>query len=326
MAENNPEKEAALQEAEERTIEEKSRLESYRSLRFDYTPYRVRKWINGIYERERPSYAPVKDPSRGQIRSKAGVRFTDRIVAIVKKDKRKEVERKLTEAKKELQAEVDATNKVIRERAQEAENRLSQKLDEKKKKLSEADQEAVETYFSEVMRSDSYALGETRYDSQFWLSYAPHGKRLIIDYQLPATADISRTIGWKVGKGNDLQPQKMGEKDYYELYERILFDLSFRVIGLLFDSDELNVLCEIAFNGICRYGEWQRQPSVLLSFIMQKSKYPAERLQRMDFVSKKEIAKLKQCAYVDNLHSDKPPLSFKEEPPTKVVTPFQSNL
>ena len=64
---------------------------------------------------------------------------------------------------------------------------------------------------------------------------------------LPAMKQVSRTIGWKVGKDFELIPNEMNNADYLEMYERILMDLSMRVVGMLFKSDTEDVLRSIVF-------------------------------------------------------------------------------
>lgn len=85
----------------------------------------------------------------------------------------------------------------------------------------------------------------------------------------------------------------MSKTDYLELYERVLLDLSLRAVGILFGSDNRNVLNEIVFNGSCVYSDWQDLPTIILSFLMSKNRYSFGRARRMDCVSKSELAKLK---------------------------------
>ena len=160
----------------------------------------------------------------------------------------------------------------------------------------------------------------------FNLLYVPGKKRLVIDYNLPLMEQISRIKEWKVGKDNEVSPKDMNKTDYLEMYERVLFDLSIRTVGILFDSDNRNVINEIVFNGSCIYSEWQNMPTVILSFLISKNQYSYELIRKLDYVSKAEIAKLDMVSYLDDIRGTKAPADLWETPPSKLVVPIQSTF
>ena len=137
---------------------------------------------------------------------------------------------------------------------------------------------------------------------------------------------VSRVKEWKVDKNNDVVPKEMNKADYLEMYERILFDLSLRTVGLLFGSDSNNVVSSIVFNGSCLYNDWQELPTILLSFVIPKSQYSYERIRGMECISKVEVSKLKEVRYLDDIHSEKAPSDLWETPPSKLVVPIRSSF
>lgn len=148
----------------------------------------------------------------------------------------------------------------------------------------------------------------------------------MIDYRLPRSDEISGIKEWYVGKSYEIMPKEMNKTYYLELYERVLFDLSMRAVGILFTSDDRNVLDEIVFNGSSVYANWQTKPTIILSFQMSKSQYLYDRTRKMDFVSKAEISKLNNVKYLGDIHSEKPPAELLESPPSKLVVPIKTSF
>lgn len=118
----------------------------------------------------------------------------------------------------------------------------------------------------------------------------------------------------------------MNKGDYTDLYERILFDLSLRAVGIIVESDSNNLLSSVVFNGSCVYNNRQAMPTVLISFVMPTIQYSYNRICRMDCISKNEIAKLKEARYLGDLQSQKAPSELWERPPVKLVVPIRSSF
>lgn len=318
------------QEAEEvasyMTEQEHIRIESYRNLRWDFGVTTVDAWLNAYWREHESVFKPEKDPTWNEIRKDAGIGFLENMVSVFSSSKKKDIVAKKDKSRRKLQLEVDEANKRKQKRCDRANNRLKANISDKLTRFTACDEGEVEEYFCYALKQDLYMLDGIECTPNFNLLYIPEEKRLVVDYELPLMEDIPRTKEWKADKNNEIVPKNMNKSDYFEMYERIIFDISVRTVGILFDSDNMNVLNEIIFNGSCVYRDWQEMPTIILSFIIAKNRYSFERVQSMDFISKAEIAKLENVRYLGDIHSEKAPADLWETPPSKLITPFQSSF
>ena len=314
-------------EVARRTEVEQRRIDYYRSLRYGFYATSVDKWLGHYLEQHEVIYKPQKDPSWNQIRKAAGIELLEYIFALRAKDKKKIVADKMKKSRNKLKEQIDAANKRELERCRSLNSQLESAIRDKSKHLDELDPFEVQDFFEYAIEINSYSLDcINQYPQRFNLMYVPKRKRLVVDYELPTIDYISNNKEWKVGRNNEISPKKMNKTDYLEMYERILFDLSIRVIGILFESDSRNVINEVVFNGLCQYYGWQNRPTVLLSFLVTKDSYSYEKVQKMDFVSKVFVSKLAKIEYLDDVDNKKPPADLWETPPSKIVIPIQSSL
>lgn len=326
MAGTTPEKAAVLEEAEQKTDWEHQRIEYYRSLRYDFITCNVDDWFITLYNQQEAVFKPQKGPSWNQVRKEAGISLLKNAVAFISKEKKESLDAKKAEVRKKLQEEVDKNNAFERERCNKHNIRLGERLEDKLSQLTAHNPDVVEEYFTFVLRRDSFALDGEEYTLNYQLVYDADENQLIIDYELPEMDKVPRVKEWKVNKNNEVEKKDMKKSDYLEMYERILFDLALRTVGILFESDSKNVLSSIVFNGSCVYNDWQHRPTVLLSFVMPRSQYSYSRIKDMSCISKAEIAKLNEVRYLDDIHSEKAPSDLWETPPSKLVVPIRSSL
>lgn len=324
MPEIIPEKMAAQEEAEQRTIEERKRFDYYLSLRYDFDFCDVNYWLDTLFDQQKAVYKPQKAPSWNQVRKAAGVGLLENAKSFVSRNK--ELAEKKAKTRKRLQEVIDEENELERKRCSAYNAKVSDRLDAKLKRFKECSSDEVEEYFTFALNLDSFTLDGNEYVLEYKLLYESAKRQLVIDYRLPTIDEIPGEKEWKADKNNNVVPKKLKKADHLELYERILFDLALRSVGILFESDSNNVLDSVIFNGSCVYNDWQRTPTVLLSFLISKDQYSYERIRRMDCVSKAEIAKLKDVRYLDDIHLQKAPTALWETPPTKLVVPIKSSL
>lgn len=326
MAEMTLEKIAAQAEARDRTEWERQRIDYYHGLRYNFSTCDVDYWLDTLYDQQKAVYIAQKDPSWNQVRKGGGIGFWENAFAFVSEEKKKTVDAKKAEVRKRLQENVDKANAAERERCSAYNSRLSQRLKDKLSRITAYNPDDIEEYFTFALNLDSFALDGNEYRLNYNLVYDTGKKQLVIDYELPEMDKVSRVKEWKVDKNNDVVPKEMNKADYLEMYERILFDLSLRTVGLLFGSDSNNVVSSIVFNGSCLYNDWQELPTILLSFVIPKSQYSYERIRSMECISKVEVSKLKEVRYLDDIHSEKAPSDLWETPPSKLVVPIRSSF
>ena len=326
MTNISPERMEAIDEAAKRTEYEHERIEYYRCLRYEFEVCSVDAWLNEIYSHQMRNYVPKKNPSWNQVRKAADISLIENFVSFFSKEKRNINNRKKEEKRKILQAEVDKSNLLEFNRCKEHNKQLLKHLDAKRDRLESCNKIDVEEYFNYVLDSDYYSLDGQRYPSTHALSYNTLEKQLVVDYRLPAHFEVSNVKEWTLDKYNQVTSKKMSKNNYLELYERVILDISIRIVGLIFLSDSCSVLNSIVFNGSSVYTDWQNKPTVLISFKMNKNQYAYDKVQKMDYVSKKELAKMKDIRYLGDINSDKPTPELLETPPSKLVTPFESNI
>ena len=325
MAEMTPEKMAAQEDVADRTEWERQRIEYYLRIRYDFRTCDVDTWLDTLYNQQKRVYKAKKDPSWNQVRKGAGIGFLENAFAFVSEDQKREIKEKKEVVRKELQEEVDKANAAERKRCNVSNARLNERLKAKLDRLTSFVPEDIEEYFTFALNQDTFILEGYEYHFNYNLVYDPDKKQLIIDCNLPSIGDISRIKEWKADKNNELVPKEMNKTDFLEMYERILFDISLRVVGVLFESDTNHVLRSIIFNGSCVYNDWQENPTIILSFEIQLSQYSYDRIRRMDCISKSEIARLKDVRYLADITTEKPPSDLWETPPSKLVTPIRSS-
>ena len=314
------------QEADRKTEDEKRRIEGYLKLRYSFRAIDIYFWHDTQIEKREAIYIEQKYPSRGEVRKAAVIGFWENIFAYFSKEKKDALDKRKAKTEKKLHENIDRTNKSKRERCDSRNKRTRERMDALLGELKAYEPQAIMQYFSFVLNRDNFSLDHEVFVPDFSLSYESQERQLILDYRLPSMNEVPRTKEWKVDKNNKVFSKEMTKTDYLELYERILFDIAMRTIGMLFESDSENVLNSIVFNGSCVYHHWQSKPTVLLSFIFPKSQFSIYRIEKMDYISKAEIAKLHDVRYIGDINSQKPPAELWETPPTKLIVPFKSSL
>ena len=319
-------KQQAEEEAYSKTEWERQRIDYYRSLRYDFAVTIVDEWLDDYYIEHEAVFKPAKNPTWNQIRKNAGVGVLENMLSVFSKDKKEAIAAKKEQYREKLQRRVDRANECERERCNRVNNRIKNEVSEKLNRFTACDGQEVEEYFCYALSKDFYSIDGTESVPNFRLLYIAGEKRLVVDYKLPLMGQVSRIKEWKVGKNLEIMPKEMNKTDYLEMYERIIFDLSLRTVGILFGSDNKDIINEIIFNGSCVYSDWQDMPTIILSFLMAKNQYLFERVRGMDCISKAELSKLENIRYIGDIHSDKPPADLWETPPSKLVVPIQSSF
>ena len=163
------EKEAARQEAYNRTEWEHRRLESYKSLRYNFQSTSVLYWIDKSFEEQAKKYEPIKNPSRNEIRKTAGVGFFENIPLFKSDEQKKDIETKKNQAKKELQAKVDKENEKRKKECDEYNKKLNVALNSKYHRFLAYDENEISEYFCYVLRQDSYGFDGNVFQIDFCL-------------------------------------------------------------------------------------------------------------------------------------------------------------
>lgn len=320
-------KEDAKREAENRSAYERERILSYDKLRYTFSPWTVDAYYNDLLSRSSVTYHPQKSPSKTMARKDAQIGVVQWIKSRFNPDKKKEVDKVIQKSQERLQQETDEFNKREYERCQRANKRVQNEIDEKLRLFLNGDSDEVSRYFTFVVDSDDYSLdNQQRYEFSFCLEYDYQSKRILIDYRMPRSYDISDIKGWRLTKDYDVEPKRMSKKDFLQQYEKILFDLVVRTVSLIFESDDRDVVSEVLFNASTVYDEAPDRIIFFISAIIPKKNYIRQDIRNYGFVSKRFISQMKQARYLGDLHNDDPPSILADRPPMKLVIPIRTML
>ncbi len=106
---------------------------------------------------------------------------------------------------------------------------------------------AITQYSKLVLQRSNYP---EYFPKSFELNYNPDSKIMIVDYQLPAPADIPTLSEVKYVQSNDGFTEKhINESIRNKLYDNLLYQIALRTIHELYEADVINALQSIVFNG-----------------------------------------------------------------------------
>lgn len=327
MANISPEKQAALNYVADQNEYERRRILSYRSLRYSFTPFDSHYYYTLLFNENKALYRPQKDASSLRASKEAGISKWEYFKSRFNPDKKKIINEKIEAARIVLQEQIDTANAREWERCNEYNEDLRRDIQSYMSALQKGNPAQAKQYFSFVLSNDDYSVDdETRYSMDFDLSYHSESRRLIVDYRLPSISEISDIKEWKVKKDNSVEPKSMNKKEYSAMYEKIILDISIRVISLLAQSDDLGIIKEFIFNGLCVYEQYPNNALVILSVAVPRSRILSARINKMDFNSKSFFANSNKIRYIGDIASDKPANELMENPPLTEVKPIQSNI
>lgn len=320
-------KDRAKRDAEEGTMQEQQRILSYEKLRLSYSPWNVDAYYSDILKRRSETYRPKKNPSKITAGRDAKIGFIQWFISRFDQDKRVIIDEVIKKKQEQLQKETDEINRNEFERCQRVNQYAKEQTDEQFDLYLNGDPNEVNDYFSAVVSNDDYSLdNQHHYDFSFCLDYNPQMKRILIDYRMPRPDEISNVKEWKCTKDFNVVPKYMSKKDFLQLYETIIFDLTVRTTALIFESDNKDVVSEVLFNASTVYDEAPNRCTFFLSTIIPKKSYLRQEIRNYGFVSKQFISQMKQARYLDDLHNDNPPSILADRPPMKQVTPIRTLL
>lgn len=108
--------------------------------------------------------------------------------------------------------------------------------------------EAITEYCDMVLSSSTYP---DYFPKEFVLDYNPDQKIIVVDYSLPAPADLPTVREVKyVAIRDELVEQHLSQSQIDKIYDDVLYQTVLRTIHELFEADKANSLEGVTFNGI----------------------------------------------------------------------------
>lgn len=111
-----------------------------------------------------------------------------------------------------------------------------------------ADPEAIVEYCDMVLSASNYP---DYFPKEYDLEYNPDSKLLIVEYILPAPEEMPRLKGVKyVASKDEFEEQFIAEAAATKQYDSVLYQLALRTIHEIFESDTIEAIATVVFNGI----------------------------------------------------------------------------
>lgn len=121
------------------------------------------------------------------------------------------------------------------------------KILKKKERYLQKDVGAIVDYCETVLSRSKYP---ENFPQQYELSYNPDNKLLLVDYFFPSPDLIPRLKEVKYNKSLDQYKEYfLSDSAFNESYDKILYEITLRTIHELYESDVIDVIAVIVFNG-----------------------------------------------------------------------------
>lgn len=127
---------------------------------------------------------------------------------------------------------------------------LNASIEQQKKKYLSKDPAAIYEYFDLVLNSSKYPES---FPNNFEIEYNPDNKMLIIEYELPSQKEIPSIKEVKyIATKKELKEILIPDSQINKMYDEILYKITLRTLHELFESDKVNTIDTISFNGWVR--------------------------------------------------------------------------
>ncbi len=110
--------------------------------------------------------------------------------------------------------------------------------------------EAISDYCEMVLAKSKYP---NTFPTEYELEYMPDTQTLVVDYQLPALEALPsvKEVKYVTARG-EFKETRLSDSELNRLYDSALYQCTLRTLYELFDSDQINALTSIVFNGWVR--------------------------------------------------------------------------
>lgn len=129
---------------------------------------------------------------------------------------------------------------------------FNQKIDDRHQLMHDGDQSEIVDFFTWVIERDceqlqGYYIG---FHTEKYLSYDPKTKILAIDFKMPGKNRIPDVESYQYEEKKDnIKTKSMTQADFKAFYNHIICDLTLRIICVIYEADEYNLIDGVVFNG-----------------------------------------------------------------------------
>lgn len=191
--------------------------------------------------------------------------------------------KRVSEYKEKLSKE-EEEYKLDKQKFLEEQKDKNNLVESKKQKFVNHDPEQIEKYFEYVLEKSSFP---NEFVKDFELQYISETKNLIISYYLPNSEIVPRTIQHKyVSTRNEIDIIKLTDKKFEKFYNDVIYMCCLKTIKEIFESDELDHLENIVYNGWIKYinkSTGQDAESCIITVETSKEKFSNINLENVDY-------------------------------------------
>lgn len=160
--------------------------------------------------------------------------------------------------------QVDAKNKALKDEwnlnakrwqqereqyEQEQAQRNGQILDKKKAYFDRSPQ-AITEYFDMVLSNSQYP---DTFPQEWNLEYLEDAKTIVVDYFLPSPDEVPTLKEVKyIASKDEFQEVQLQEAAFNKMYDRLLYQIALRSIHEIYESDQVDAIAAVVFNGWVR--------------------------------------------------------------------------
>ncbi len=129
-------------------------------------------------------------------------------------------------------------------------DKANELIEKKKEAYLSGDVNSFIDYCDMVLSSSQYP---DFFPQTYELEYRPEGKLLVINYQLPAPAEMPTLEEVKfIQTRNEFGEKHISQIKQNKLYDDLLYQVALRTLHELFNADKVDALISIVFNGFVR--------------------------------------------------------------------------
>lgn len=205
-------------------------------------------------------------------------------IRLEKEEEAKNLYNKRVNEYREKLSKEEEKYKLDKQKFLEEQKNKNNLVESNKEKFVNHNPEQIEKYFEYVLEKSSFPNGFVK---DFELQYIPETKNLIISYYLPNSEIVPRTIQHKyVSTRNEIDIITLTDKKFEKFYNDVVYMCCLKTIKEVFESDELNHIENIVYNGWIKYidkSTGQDAESCIITVETSKEKFSNINLENVDY-------------------------------------------
>lgn len=205
-------------------------------------------------------------------------------IRLEKEEEAKNLYNKRVNEYREKLSKEEEKYKLDKQKFLEEQKNKNNLVESNKEKFVNHNPEQIEKYFEYVLEKSSFPDGFVK---DFELQYIPETKNLIISYYLPNSEIVPRTIQHKyVSTRNEIDIITLTDKKFEKFYNDVVYMCCLKTIKEVFESDELNHIENIVYNGWIKYidkSTGQDAESCIITVETSKEKFSNINLKNVDY-------------------------------------------